>query len=124
MGEGAMWKRIRGLGFAYGYGMSARTSEGLQHFNLYKATNVVAAYQEAGNIVKEYVAAEAGTEMKVPLDETALESTKSTVISDITNSEDTVSAAADQSLRWALRGQESGYNKRLLEAVSRVTLEQ
>ena len=59
--------------------------------------------------------------MQVKLDETALESTKSTVISEIIGKESTVSAAALQSLRSYL-GRPRGYNQTLLKQVSKVTL--
>jgi len=118
--EGPMWKRIRGLGFSYSYSMMLSAEGGLHFFVLSKATNLVAAYKEAQQIVDEYAT---GTKNQVELDETALESTKSTVISDIIGRENTVSAAASQSLLWALRGEQPGYNKRLLSKVSAVTLQ-
>jgi Predicted Zn-dependent peptidases, insulinase-like len=46
-----MWKQIRGLGHAYSYNMVPRPNEGQLHLTFYRATNVVAAYTEAKNII-------------------------------------------------------------------------
>lgn len=49
--EGPLWRQIRGHGFAYGYNMIPKPNEGLLFFTLYRATNVVAAFREAKQII-------------------------------------------------------------------------
>ena len=46
-----MWKQIRGQGLSYSYSVFPSTSDGLLYLTLYRATNVVAAYKEARNIL-------------------------------------------------------------------------
>lgn len=49
--EGALWRQIRGQGFAYSYDAVPRPNEGLLYFTLYRCSNVVAAYKEAQTII-------------------------------------------------------------------------
>lgn len=46
-----MWRLIRGCGLSYGYGVAASPSEGRVVFSLYRASNAVAAYSRAKDIV-------------------------------------------------------------------------
>lgn len=46
-----MWKQIRGQGLAYSYSIVPRPNEAKLYFNLYRASNVVAAYKEAKNVI-------------------------------------------------------------------------
>ena len=49
--ESPFWKRIRGLGYSYGYGIYHKIDEGLLYFMLSRSTNVVKAYAESVQII-------------------------------------------------------------------------
>lgn len=53
--QGPMWKQIRGQGLSYSYSVFPSTHEGLLYLVLYRATNVVAAYKEARNILVSFL---------------------------------------------------------------------
>ena len=49
--QGPMWRQIRGMGLAYHYSMRCVPSEGLLYLQLYKASQLVQAYDVARKIV-------------------------------------------------------------------------
>lgn len=46
-----MWRQIRGMGLAYHYSINCYPSQGLLYLVLYRATQVVQAYDMARKIV-------------------------------------------------------------------------
>jgi len=118
--EGPMWKTIRGKGYSYGYGIRSDPESGLETFNLFKAGQVLEGYKESLNIVKGYL--ETPDDMQVQLNKVSLESTKSTVVSEIIGAESTVSEAAKASFLNSLRGLPLDYNTQLLKKVDSASL--
>jgi len=115
--EGDFWRKIRGLGLSYSYGISSKPSEGTLVFQLFKSTNVGGAYKQAATIVDGYVTG------ATPLSEVTLEASKSTVVYSLVAREDTVAAAASQSFRNTLRGVQPGHNQALARRVLDVSLD-
>ena len=54
--EGPFWRKIRGKGLAYSYGLSNNLEQGTIQFTLFKATNPVAAYNMAKEIISNLCA--------------------------------------------------------------------
>lgn len=52
--EGPFWRQIRGQGLAYGYNMYVSVFEHLLYFSLYRATNVVSAFNQFKTITVEF----------------------------------------------------------------------
>lgn len=48
--EGPFWRQIRGQGLAYGYQMYVNLHEQLLYFTLYRATNVISAFNQFKSI--------------------------------------------------------------------------
>jgi Zn-dependent M16 (insulinase) family peptidase len=53
--EGPFYRGIRGAGLAYDFYMDSRCNEGLIYFNLYRCTDIVAAFGAASEIVKKHL---------------------------------------------------------------------
>eukprot|EP00474_Spongospora_subterranea_P004116 CRZ04574.1 hypothetical protein [Spongospora subterranea] len=117
--EGPLWKRIRGAGYSYSYGLSADFESGLMVCTLFKATNVVAAYGEARNVVRELVSG--GTSA---ISDVALQAARSSLSFEIVSSRDNAFSAAREHLDDSLRGLGSDYQKCLLKKVQHVTKEE
>jgi len=56
--EGPFWRKIRGKGLAYSYDISHSLEQGYIKASLFKATDPLAAFKEAGNIVTQLCAEE------------------------------------------------------------------
>uniref|UniRef100_A0A7S2LLQ8 Peptidase M16C associated domain-containing protein n=1 Tax=Zooxanthella nutricula TaxID=1333877 RepID=A0A7S2LLQ8_9DINO len=52
--EASFWRKIRGRGLAYGYGLSLSPMNGLLEFYLSKTANPVEAWEEAKKIIDDY----------------------------------------------------------------------
>eukprot|EP01117_Protostelium_nocturnum_P008230 TRINITY_DN2936_c0_g3_i1.p1 TRINITY_DN2936_c0_g3~~TRINITY_DN2936_c0_g3_i1.p1 ORF type:complete len:1017 (+),score=266.38 TRINITY_DN2936_c0_g3_i1:107-3157(+) len=109
--EGPFWKKIRGLGFSYGYGISSLIDDGLITFYLTKSTNIGGAHQVASEVVKHLA------ENKEGIQKVSLESSKSTVIFEIISRENTPENASTQSFFNLLRRVKPNYNKQLLSQI-------
>uniref|UniRef100_A0A182P602 Peptidase M16C associated domain-containing protein n=1 Tax=Anopheles epiroticus TaxID=199890 RepID=A0A182P602_9DIPT len=115
--EGPLWKQIRGQGFAYGYNIVPRPNEGMLYFTLYRASNVVAAYKEAVNIMEKQVGE--GAEW----DATLLESARSSLIFEIIARENSIEKVVSSSILASFKGVPAGYNQLLVGQVGKVTKE-
>ncbi|XP_066250958.1 uncharacterized protein C05D11.1-like [Euwallacea similis] len=114
--EGPMWKQIRGKGYAYHYRILVKVSEGLIYLILGRATNVLGAYKESKEIVDNQL-------LKKEWDPTLIESAKSSLVFSIIEEEKTIGSVVGLSLRSYFQGVDYTYNRRLLEALNKVTVE-
>lgn len=114
--EGPMWKQIRGKGYAYHYRILVKVSEGLVYLILGRATNVIGAYQESKDIVDNQLT-------KKEWDGTLIESAKSSLVFSIIDEEKTIGSVVELSLRSYFEGVDYTYNRKLLEALNKVTIE-
>ena len=117
--EGDFWCKIRGLGLSYGYGISNSCESERLSFNLSRSTDPVEAHKAAAAIIAGY--GEGGTET---ITDTALESTKSSVVFEIIEGADTKSAAVGQAWSHLFSGKTASYEKDIMSAVLGVTTEQ
>uniref|UniRef100_A0A182YI36 Uncharacterized protein n=1 Tax=Anopheles stephensi TaxID=30069 RepID=A0A182YI36_ANOST len=115
--EGPLWRQIRGQGFAYGYNIVPRPNEGSLYFTLYRASNVVAAYQEAVSIMEKQVGEAA------EWDATLLESARSSLIFEIIARENSIEKVVNTSMLTSFKGVPVGYNQSLVRQVGKVTKE-
>ena len=114
--EGPMWRRIRGLGYSYSYSMRVDVESGLLSFSLFKSTNLAGGYDESARIVSEFAKGAAAV-----WKEGDIRAAKSSLGFELLSAGDTATAAADQSLFVWMKGEQPGYNARMLDAVQRVT---
>uniref|UniRef100_A0A8D8XF76 Uncharacterized protein C05D11.1 n=1 Tax=Cacopsylla melanoneura TaxID=428564 RepID=A0A8D8XF76_9HEMI len=112
--EGPMWKQIRGLGHAYSYNMVPRPNEGQLYLTFYRATNVVAAYTEAKNIIESHLKPD--TEW----DSTLFDSAKTSLIFEIIDREKSIGDVVAQSLLTYFKHVPHDYNKTLVQKIIRV----
>jgi len=114
--EGPLWKRIRGLGLSYSYGMHTSCENGLIYFTLSKSTNLVGAYEEAYKIVQEFI------DGKSKFEELSLQAAKSSLVFSIVSESDTIAAAAWESIKRYLGRVKPGYQKWMLASIRDVTV--
>merc|ERR1712079_136420 len=115
--EGPMWRQIRGAGLAYGYFMFPSTNKGQLFLSLYKATHPLKAYEEAKRIVMSHM------EGKESWDETLFESAKSSLIFELIEKEKSLGEVVQESLLSSFKGVDREYNRKFLEMVDQVTLD-
>ena len=115
--EGPMWRQIRGAGLAYGYSIMVSTNKGQIYFTLFKATNPVKAYEEGKRIVMSQVNGEE------PWDPLQVEAAKSSLIFELIEREKTVGEVAQESLLSSMKGIDREFNRKFLEMVNNVSLE-
>ncbi len=101
--EGDFWCKIRGLGLSYGYGINNSTESERLSFSLSRSTDPVEAHKAAKAIVASYE--EGGGET---ISDTALESTKSSVIYEIVQAAKTKSAVVGQAWGHLFSGKHVG----------------
>lgn len=123
--ESFLWRYIRGAGLAYGASIRNDAEAEQIHFLLYRAPNAAKAFLEGRKVVQ---ALAYGTALDdgshVALDETMLESAKSSLHFSIADAEGTVGAAALESfVDVRLKRVGRGRGKRLLQQASSVTLD-
>ena len=111
--ESYLWRFIRGAGLAYGASISSEPEAQLIHFSLYRSPDSAKAFLEARKVVQ----ALANGEME--LDETTVESAKSSLHFSVADSEGTVGSAAVESfVDSVMKGTGKNRGKRLLEETS------
>lgn len=115
--EGPFWKQLRGMGLAYSYSIRLRPEQGLLYFVLYKSVSIPKAYQQSQSIIDKFVKRE------VEFEETGVAAAKSSSIFSIISREETAPAAAAYSLLNYLSSAPYDANKRMLEKVQAVTLD-
>lgn len=89
--EGPFWKEIRGKGLAYSCHLTFSIEHGLLYFYISRSPDVFDAFLAASNIIKKIQSGESEA-----INQTFLDSTKSSVIYDIISREETQSQAAFQ----------------------------
>ncbi|XP_031560013.1 uncharacterized protein C05D11.1-like [Actinia tenebrosa] len=114
--EGPIWRQVRGLGLSYSYSMRVDPGQGSLIFMLARSTHLVKAYEKTKEIVDGYLSGQ------TLFDSSDLEAAISSVIFGIINREKSVSSTAYQSMIAPFRNVGSGYNRNLLERVSKVTI--
>eukprot|EP00927_Polykrikos_kofoidii_P013205 TRINITY_DN15735_c0_g1_i1.p1 TRINITY_DN15735_c0_g1~~TRINITY_DN15735_c0_g1_i1.p1 ORF type:complete len:1115 (+),score=199.42 TRINITY_DN15735_c0_g1_i1:60-3404(+) len=138
--EGPFWRKIRGKGHSYGYSMYHSLETGSITFSLTKATDPLAAYAEAGEIVKTVVAgqkadamaedgdkgeeddeAEEEEEEEESLDATAVEAAQSGVLFGLFEPVDTVPSAMGEAFTNTLSRVPMDQLQWLLKEVQNVT---
>lgn len=115
--EGPLWKGIRGMGYAYSYGMRCDPEEGLIYFSLYRSSQLCLSYQTAKNIFQEFVENVRSVEYH------GLEAAKAGVIYSIIEREKTVNEKAVESfMDWNMRrlSRPEDFTHELLAAVAKV----
>jgi Zn-dependent M16 (insulinase) family peptidase len=115
--EGPFWKQLRGMGLAYSYSIRLRPEQGLLYFVLYKSVSIPKAYQQSQNIIAKFIKRE------VEFEETGIDAAKSSSIFSIISREETAPAAAAYSLLNYLSSAPSDTNKRMLEKIQAVSLD-
>ncbi|PWN49324.1 hypothetical protein IE53DRAFT_388475 [Violaceomyces palustris] len=115
--ESYLWRFIRGAGLAYGASIRSDPEAQLIHFSLYRSPDSAKAFLEARKVIKSLVEGE--TEM----DETVLESAKSSLHFGVADSEGTVGMAAMESfIDTVVKGCGKNRGRRLLVDTSKVTI--
>eukprot|EP01087_Luapelamoeba_hula_P007015 TRINITY_DN1709_c0_g1_i3.p1 TRINITY_DN1709_c0_g1~~TRINITY_DN1709_c0_g1_i3.p1 ORF type:complete len:882 (+),score=155.82 TRINITY_DN1709_c0_g1_i3:330-2975(+) len=115
--EGPFWKRIRGCGLAYSYGIRLKVEQGLLYFILFKSVSLVKAYEEARNIILQFANNE------VQFEETGLAAARSSTIFSVISREETAASAITQSLVNYFRGAGSNESQRILANIAKVRVE-
>lgn len=113
--EGVFWKKIRGLGLAYGYGIWSDIEHGLMYFSLDRSGSLAKAFEESHKIIKRVE-----TE---PLQEVQLEAARSSVVFSVIDGVETAADAANAEFLRRIQGLPAGHDKEYLAAVQRVTLD-
>ncbi|EKM83806.1 hypothetical protein AGABI1DRAFT_124130 [Agaricus bisporus var. burnettii JB137-S8] len=116
--EGYLWHYIRGSGLAYGAYISLDVEAGLLTFTLYRSSNSMAGFEEAAKVVKGLVD---GT---IELDQTVIDSAKSSMVYGVTKGVSTPGRAAMTSFtNQALKGVTKNYGVELLDKFQAITKE-
>jgi len=116
--EGPFWRQLRAQGLVYGYNLNLKVSEGLLYLSLYRASHPVVAYKEARNILENHAA-------KADVwEESLLQSARSSLIFELVECEKTVGDMVRQSVRSYLNKTSIDYQKRLIDKVGIVTMEE
>eukprot|EP00092_Neocalanus_flemingeri_P035801 GFUD01038981.1.p1 GENE.GFUD01038981.1~~GFUD01038981.1.p1 ORF type:complete len:1002 (+),score=290.69 GFUD01038981.1:52-3057(+) len=115
--EGPLWRSIRGGGLAYGYSMWSSTDTGQLFLTLYRSTNLVKAYEEAKKVVMSHV------DGRESWDLTLFESAKSSLIFNLIQKHENIGNVVTESLLNSLRGVDRDHDKKFLEKVDQVNIE-
>lgn len=116
--ESYLWRYIRGSGLAYGAYVTLDVEAGLLSFSLYRSSNSMAGFEEAAKVVKGLVD---GT---IELDQTVIDSAKSSMVYGVTKGLSTPGRAATMSfINQALKGVSKDYNIELLSKYQDITKE-
>ena len=108
--ESYLWRFIRGAGLAYGASITSEPESQLITFSLYRSPDSAKAFLEARKVIK----ALADGEME--LDETVVESAKSSLHFSVADSESTVGAAGGESfIDSVLKGTGKNRGRELLK---------
>lgn len=121
--ESYLWRYIRGAGLAYGASIVSNPESELIHFSLYRSPDSAKAFIEAKKVIAA-LCGESSSDLKLEIDETTLESAKSSLHFNIAEAEGTVAGAAQESFfDQVLKNAPKHRGKILLKAVQKVTLE-
>lgn len=112
--EGPLWRTLRGQGLAYHYSLIARPNESKLFLYFYRASNVIAAYKEARNVIEGRLGE------NVIWDTTLFESAKSSLIFEIVHREKCIGDVVGQSLLSYFKGVGHDYNRKLIKQISDV----
>jgi len=115
--EGIFWKKIRGAGLSYSFGMSSRLESGAIDFTLQKSAQIVQAYEASSIIIEDLLSD------KVPIDDFSLEGAKSSTLFSILQKEGNYETAALQSLVKYLKKIGPNGNKEILSKIQEVKKE-
>ncbi|XP_064616831.1 uncharacterized protein C05D11.1-like [Liolophura sinensis] len=115
--EGPMWRQIRGLGLSYHYSIYTVPETGQLYFILSKSTHIISAYKQGKDIVLGYA------DGRTPFSEVELESSRSSLIFEIIESEKTASSVSMESMLSYFTGVDHNYNKELMEKIAKVTID-
>ncbi|EPQ60716.1 hypothetical protein GLOTRDRAFT_30984 [Gloeophyllum trabeum ATCC 11539] len=116
--ESYLWRYIRGSGLAYGAYVSADTEAGLISFSLYRSSNAIQGFEQAGKVVRGLV------DGSIELDSTTIDAAKSSIVYGVAKAVSTASRAAAVSFsNQALKGLPQDYNVKLLEKYQAITKE-
>lgn len=116
--ESYLWRYIRGAGLAYGASIRSDVEAQLIHFTLYRSPDAAKAFQAASDVIGKLVRGE------MDMDETVVDSAKSSLCFGVADSEGTVGLAAGEAFSdGVLRGLQKGRGRRLLEDARRVTID-
>ncbi|KAK2461846.1 hypothetical protein APHAL10511_006309 [Amanita phalloides] len=108
--ESYLWRYIRGSGLAYGAYVSMDVEAGLLNFSLYRSSNYVDAFREAGKVIRGLV------DGQIELDAATLDSAKSSIVYGIAKNVSTPGRAAMVSFsNQALKNIPQSYQIDLLE---------
>ncbi|KAI9173167.1 hypothetical protein H9P43_007298 [Blastocladiella emersonii ATCC 22665] len=123
--EGPFWKSIRGAGLAYGASLSVDPNSGLVSLSIYRAANVVLAYERARDIVNEVLAE---TDPHKALDPALLDAAKASIVYSVIAREESPRDAAAESFTahaLAANGGTSAerYTQWLVQQIDQVTAE-
>ncbi|XP_050537012.1 uncharacterized protein LOC126903090 isoform X2 [Daktulosphaira vitifoliae] len=115
--EGPIWKKIRGLGYAYSYNITLKPDEGKICLSFDRSVNLPTAYQATKSIIDEHLSNE------LLWDQTHLESAKSRAIFEILNKENSTDYSSAQLIWLSLRNLKKTYIQDLIKQISLVKLE-
>ncbi|EST04590.1 Peptidase M16, C-terminal domain protein [Kalmanozyma brasiliensis GHG001] len=123
--ESFLWRFIRGAGLAYGASIVSNPESQLIHFSLYRSPDSAKAFVEARKVIRALCSLPSdGEELVLDIDETTLESAKSSLHFNIAEAEGTVAGAAQESFfDQVLKNAPKNRGKLLLKAVQKVTVE-
>ncbi|GLB36235.1 putative insulinase (Peptidase family M16) [Lyophyllum shimeji] len=116
--ESFLWRYIRGSGLAYGAYVSLDAEAGLLSFSVYRSSNSLGAFQEAGKVVRGLV------DRSIELESTTLDAAKSSIVYGVARNVSTAQRAAITSFtNQALKGVPKTHQVDLLEKYQAVTKE-
>ncbi|SPO28432.1 related to Zn2+-dependent endopeptidase, insulinase superfamily [Ustilago trichophora] len=130
--ESYLWRYIRGAGLAYGASIVSNPESELIHFSLYRSPDSAKAFLEARKVIQALCSTSHSSssstavegELVLEIDETTLESAKSSLHFNIAEAEGTLSGAAQESFfDQVLKDSPKHRGKILLSAVQKITLE-
>ncbi|KAK0569478.1 hypothetical protein OC861_000851 [Tilletia horrida] len=115
--ESYLWRYIRGAGLAYGANIRPDLRAGHLHFTLYRSPDSAKAFLAAKDVIDKLASG------AMTIDDTTLESAKSSVYLSVAQGAGSVGAAAGQSfLDETMIGVPKGRSRRLLEQLDSVTV--
>lgn len=113
--EGPLWRSIRGLGLAYHYDLLISVCEGLLYLTLYKATDVIAAYQKTKEIFTELLSQDSWSEIY-------FKAAKSSLIYHMVEKEKNIKSLVFGSLYSYFTRTGHNYNRELITAITNVNI--
>lgn len=117
--EGPLWNAVRGNGLAYGVHFGRESDSGTIQFHVYRSPDASKAIEASRNTVAKIAS---GEEL---LDKHLVEGAISGLVLAVADEQATMTAAAQQNfVSNVIRGQEPGWNKKLLALIREVTGDQ